>query len=421
MLCKSGLQLVDQTGAADIVIVNTCAFINPAKEEALEEILTLVEEKKKATRNFQIIVAGCLAQRYGKELFSQIPEVDLFIGTGEVGNIVEHVNKLNQEKSRRAAVITKPDFLMTARHERVLSSTAVSTFLKISDGCSNCCSYCAIPSIRGHVRSRMPGDILKEAVNLAARGIKEIIITGQDTTAYGLDLKGQPRLSELLTGMTKIKSIKWIRLLYAHPAHLTGEVLSTIAANKKICRYIDLPIQHIDDTILQSMGRNVAEAQIKEIINQARKIMPDVALRTSLIVGFPGETKKRFERLLDFVREIKFDHLGVFTYSREDGTKAAEFKSQISEVEKERRREIIMIEQAAISNAINKNLIGSIQEVLIEEKSDRADFAWMGRCRRQAPEIDGITYIKSGQNQIGKIVKCEITDADDYDLFAEIL
>ena len=421
LLSKSGLQLVDQTGAADIVIVNTCAFINPAKEEALEEILTLVEEKKKATRNFQIIVAGCLAQRYGKELFSQIPEVDLFIGTGEVGNIVEHVNKLNQEKFRRAAVITKPDFLMTARHERVLSSTAVSTFLKISDGCSNCCSYCAIPSIRGHARSRMPGDILKEAVNLAARGIKEIIITGQDTTAYGLDLKGQPRLSELLTGMTKIKSIKWIRLLYAHPAHLTGEVLSTIAANKKICRYIDLPIQHIDDTILQSMGRNVAAAQIKEIINQARKIMPDVALRTSLIVGFPGETKKRFERLLDFVREIKFDHLGVFTYSREDGTKAAEFKSQISEVEKERRREIIMIEQAAISNAINKNLIGSIQEVLIEEKSDRADFAWMGRCRRQAPEIDGITYIKSGQNQIGKIVKCEITDADDYDLFAEIL
>ena len=220
--------------------------------------------------------------------------------------------------------------------------------------------------------------------------------------------------------MAKIKSIKWIRLLYAHPAHITREMLSTMAANKKICRYIDLPIQHINDTILQSMGRKITAAQIKEIIIQARKIMPDVALRTSLIVGFPGETKKRFEGLVDFVREIKFDHLGVFTYSREEGTKAAEYKSQISEVEKERRREIIMSEQVAVSNSINKTLIGTIQKVLIEEKSDRADFALMGRCRRQAPEIDGITYIKSGQNQIGKIVKCKITNADDYDLYAEI-
>ena len=421
LLSKSGLQLVEKSDAADIVIVNTCAFINPAKEEALEEILTLAEEKKKGTREFHLVVAGCLAQRYGKELLAQLPEVDLFIGVGEVGNIVKHLNKLNQGKSRRAAVITKPDFLMTAQHERVLSSTAVSTFLKISDGCSNCCSYCAIPSIRGKARSRKQDDILKEAENLAARGIKEIILTGQDTTAYGKDLKSHPRLADLLSGMTKIKSIKWIRLLYAHPAHITTDVLETIAANKKICRYIDLPIQHIDDAILQAMGRKVTSTQIKEIITQARKIIPDIALRTSLIVGFPGETPKRFERLLDFVREIKFDHLGVFTYSREEGTKAAQLKSQISEAEKERRREIIMSEQAAISNAINKSLIGSIQEVLIEEKSDRADFAFMGRCRRQAPEIDGITYVKDGKAQIGKIVQCKITDADDYDLFAEAI
>jgi ribosomal protein S12 methylthiotransferase len=345
----------------------------------------------------------------------------LFIGTGEVGNIVAHLNKLNKGKSRRAVVITRPDFLMTSQHERVLSSTALSTFLKISDGCSNCCSYCAIPSIRGKARSRKPTDILKEAANLAARGIREITITGQDTTAYGRDLKSHPRLSDLLTGMAKIKYIKWIRLLYAHPAHITTDILETIAANKKICRYIDLPIQHIDDAILQSMGRKVTGTQIKEIIALARKIIPDVALRTSLIVGFPGETAKRFERLLDFVREIKFDHLGVFIYSREEGTRAAQLKSQISEKEKERRREIIMSEQAVISNAINKGLIGSIQEVLIEEKSDRADFSSMGRCRRQASEIDGITYIKDGRAQIGKIVKCKITEADDYDLFAEII
>ena len=421
MCSKSGRQMVLQSDAADIVIVNTCAFINPAKEEALEEILTLAEEKKKGTRKFQLVVAGCLAQRYGKELFSYIPEVDLFIGTGEVGNIVKHINKLNQDKSRRAAVITKPNFLMTAQHERILSSTAVSTYLKISDGCSNCCSYCTIPSIRGKARSRKPDDILKEAENLAARGIKEIIITGQDTTAYGLDLKSRPKLSDILTGMAKIRNIKWIRLLYAHPSHITADVLETIAASDKICRYIDLPIQHIDDAILAAMGRKVTSNQIREIITLARKIMPDVTLRTSLIVGFPGETAKRFERLLDFVREIKFDHLGVFTYSREEGTKAAQFKSQISEAEKERRREIIMSQQAAISTAINKSLIRTIQEVLIEEKSDRVDYAFMGRCSRQAPEIDGITYIKDGKAKIGKIVKCKITDSDDYDLFAEVL
>ena len=243
---------------------------------------------------------------------------------------------------------------MTAQNERVLSSTAVSTFLKISDGCSNCCSYCVIPSIRGRARSRQPDDILKEAGNLAARGIKEIIITGQDTTAYGQDLKGRPQLADLLADMAKIKSIKWIRLLYAHPAHITPDVLETIVANKKICRYIDLPIQHIDDAVLQAMGRKISGAQIKEIIILARKIIPDVALRTSLIAGFPGETPKRFDRLLNFVRETKFDHLGVFTYSREEGTKAAQLKSQISEVEKERRREIIMNEQAAISNTLTR-------------------------------------------------------------------
>ena len=421
LLCKSGLKLVERSDEADVVIVNTCAFINPAKEEALEEILTLADEKKKTSREFKLVVAGCLAQRYGKELFSQIPEVDLFIGVSEVGNVVAHLNKLNRAKSQRAAVITKPDFLMTSRHERVLSSTAVSTFLKISDGCSNCCSYCVIPSIRGSARSRQPDDILKEAENLAARGIKEIILTGQDTTAYGRDLKGHPRLTDLISGMEKIRGIKWIRLLYAHPAHITVDILETIAASNKACRYIDLPIQHIDDAILAAMGRKVTGNQIREIIKQARQILPDIALRTSLIVGFPGETAKRFDRLLDFVREIKFDHLGVFTYSREESTKAAEFKSQISEKEKERRREIIMSEQAAISNAINKSLIGTIGEVLIEEKSDRADYAFTGRCRRQAPEIDGITYIKGSSTKIGKIVKCKITDADDYDLFANVI
>jgi ribosomal protein S12 methylthiotransferase len=421
LLNQSGRQLVNSSDSADIVIVNTCAFINPAKEEAIEEILTLAEEKKKNNPRLRIVVAGCLAQRYGKELFAQMPEVDLFIGTGEVGNIVSHINKLNQEKNRRDAVITKPDFLMNYQHPRILSTTAASTYLKISDGCSNRCSYCVIPSIRGAARSRKPDDILGEAEILANRGIKEIIITAQDTTNYGSDLKGRPRLSVLLNDMAKIKSIKWIRLLYAHPARVTTDLLETIAANEKICRYIDLPIQHIDDDILKAMNRKVTGAKIKEVIAQARRTIPGIALRTSLIVGFPGETPTRFNRVLDFVNETKFDHLGVFTYSREEGTIAANLKSHVSEKEKERRRETIMNEQAAISHTINKTLIGSTQEVLIEGESDRGDYAYMGRCRRQAPEIDGITYIKKSKAQIGKIVKCKITAVDEYDLFGEII
>lgn len=421
LLNHSGLQMVDRDDSADIVIVNTCAFINPAKEESLEEILTLAEKKKKGNRQFKLVVAGCLAQRYGKELSAQIPEVDLFIGTGEVGNIVRHINKLDEIKFQRVSVITKPDFLMTSQHQRILPSTTTSAYLKISDGCSNCCSYCVIPSIRGKARSRTPNDILREAENLAGKGIKEIIITGQDTTAYGRDLKGQPQLSYLLNHMSQVKGIKWIRLLYAHPAHITTDLLKTIAASKIICHYIDLPIQHIDDTILQSMNRKVTGTKIKEVIAQARLIIPDIALRTSLIAGFPGETQKRFEKLLQFVREIKFDHLGVFTYSREEGTRAAMLKSQISEKEKERRRDLIMTEQAAVSHDINKSLIYSTQEVLIEEKSDRPDYDFMGRCRRQAPEIDGIAYVKGSDAKIGSIVKCKINAADDYDLFGEII
>ena len=421
LLNQSGRQLIDSSDSADIVIVNTCAFINPAKEEAIEEILTLAEEKKKNNPRLRIVVAGCLAQRYGKELFAQMPEVDLFIGTGEVGNIVSHINKFNQDKFRRESVITKPDFLMNFEHKRILSSTATSAYLKVSDGCSNRCAYCVIPSIRGAARSRQPDDILQEAEILANRGIKEIIITAQDTTNYGRDLKGRPRLSALLQDMAKIKSVKWIRLLYAHPARVTTDLLEIIAANEKICRYIDLPIQHIDNDILKAMNRKITGATIKEVIAQARRIIPGVALRTSLIVGFPGETPTRFNRLLDLVNELKFDHLGVFTYSKEEGTIAANFKSQVSEKEKERRRETIMNEQAAISAAINKTMIGSIQELLIEGESDRGDYSYMGRCRRQAPEIDGVTYIKKSKVQIGKIVKCKITTADEYDLFGEII
>lgn len=421
LLSQSGLQLVNRRELADIVIVNTCAFINPAKEEAIEEILLLAQEKKDGIHPFRIVVAGCLAQRYGRELLAEIPEVDLFVGTGEVANIVQHISKLTGPQAKRSAVVTKPDFLMNSQHARVLSNTSVTTYLKISDGCSNCCTYCVIPAIRGRARSRKPDDILQEAKMLARRGIREIIITGQDTTVYGRDLKGRPRLSDLLTDLAGISGIQWIRLLYAHPAHMTDEIMESMARSKKICRYIDLPIQHIDDAILKAMNRNVTSDRIKEMITGARETMPDVALRTSIIVGFPGETQKRFERLLDFIGETKFDHLGVFPYSREEGTKAAALPARISEKEKQRRRDIIMNEQAAISNRINQGLVGSIQEILIEGKSDRGDYIYVGRCRRQAPEIDGVTYVTGKKAKTGSIIQGRITAADDYDLFAQII
>jgi ribosomal protein S12 methylthiotransferase len=422
LLNKSGRQSTQASENADIVIVNTCGFIDAAKEESLEEILTLAQQKKQSGRDFKIVVAGCLAQRYGKELLAEIPEVDLFIGTGEVGNIVRYVNNLGKTDYRRTSIISKPQFLMNYHHPRIIPAKASLAYLKISEGCSNRCSYCVIPALRGRARSRMPKDILREAESLATRGVKEIIITGQDTTAYGKDLKSRPRLSGLLRDMAQIKGIRWIRLLYAHPAHVTEDLLTTMAADTmKICPYIDLPIQHIDDDILKSMNRGVTAAQIKTVIAKARNIVPGLALRTSLIVGFPGETQKRFAKLLDFVREIKFDHLGVFTYSREEGTAAAKMKSQISKKEKARRRDLIMTEQSAISNAINKRFICTMQEVIIEEKSDRPDFDFIGRCRRQSPEIDGITYLKGANAKIGSIVKCKVTAADDYDLFGKII
>jgi ribosomal protein S12 methylthiotransferase len=417
----SGMTIVDRPDQADVIIVNTCAFIQPAKEEALNVILTLACEKEKCGREQKLIVAGCLTQRYGKELLQEIPEVDLFIGTGEVGRIVEHLERLRLGKPRHRAVMSKPDFLMTARHQRILSTNAATAYLKISDGCSNCCAYCAIPSIRGKARSRKPDDILLEAQNLAAKGVKEIILIGQDTTAYGSDLKNHPALAGLLSDLASVSGIDWLRLLYAHPAHISEDILEAISSHDKICRYIDLPVQHIDDTILKAMNRKVSSQRIGEILTRARSIMPDIALRTSLIVGFPGETQTRFNRLLDFVRRARIDHLGVFTFSREEGTAAAKLPSRISEKEKERRRDIIMNEQAGISHAINQTFIGSVQDVLIDGKSDLPDYALVGHCRRQTPEIDGVTYLRESNAKIGDIVSCVITGAEHYDLFGQIL
>jgi ribosomal protein S12 methylthiotransferase len=320
---------------------------------------------------------------------------------------------------KNRSIIKKPVFLMNASHSRFLSTPFYSAYLKIAEGCLNLCSYCVIPSIRGKTRSRPINDIMKEAQSLADRGVKEIIITAQDTTAYGKDLKGRPSLGQLLKELATIEKIAWIRLLYTYPGSLNPPILQAIADEEKICSYLDIPIQHIDDDILTAMNRRGGSKSIKKAIDSARAIIPHVALRTSLIVGFPGESRQKFNKLLAFIRETRFDHLGVFTYSREEGTAAANFPAQVSEETKERRKALLMEEQAAISFQINQNLIGSLQPVLVEGKSDMLEFPFVGRCPRQAPDIDGVTYIKGKNLATGSLITFKITSANEYDIFAE--
>ena len=423
LLAKGGYSITSQADEAHIILINTCSFILSAKEESIDEILKMAEWKKRQeTACTHLVVTGCLPQRYGRGLEKELPEVDLFLGVGEVGNIVHHLDGLSQtEVVGRRSIVGKPTFLMNAQTPRLITTPFYISYLKIAEGCSNRCSYCVIPTIRGKARSREMEDILMEAETLARGGLKEINITAQDTTAYGRDLKGKPNLGDLLEGLASIKGIRWIRLLYTHPAGLTDEILKSMASYENICKYIDIPIQHSDNEILASMKRRGGSDIIKKTIQRAREIIPGVALRTSIIVGFPGETRAKFNQLLSFIKETRFDHLGVFTYSREEGTKAASFSSRISEPEKEVRRQSLMEEQSVISYEINQALIGSIQEVLIEGKSEILDHPYVGRCSRQAPEIDGLTYVKGESLTTGSLVHCKITGTTEYDLFAEVL
>jgi len=424
LLAKAGCRIVPEPEEAEILLLNTCAFIQPAREESIDEIFRLAELKKRGKCRY-LIVAGCLSQRYGAELAVEIPEVDLFLGISEVPNIADHLRKLLEGSSglkENRSVMTQPLFLMDADHPRLLSAPTFSAYLKIADGCSNRCTYCSIPKIRGKARSRTVDDLLREAEDLADRGVKELILIAQDTTAYGRDLPGKPTLARLLRELAKLDGLAWIRILYTYPTGLTDELFKVIADHDRICSYLDVPIQHIDDDILQAMKRRGDGHLIREKLERARAVIPGLALRTSLIVGFPGETPARFNRLLAFVQEARFDHLGVFPYSPEEGTPAEKLPRQVSDRTKKARRNLLMEEQAVISHEINQTLIGSRQEVLIEGLNQNPDYPLVGRCRRQAPDIDGVTYVKSsGDHPLppGSLVPCRIVAADDYDLFAE--
>jgi len=419
-LIKGGYRIAPDPRTAEIILVNTCAFILPAKEESIEEILRAAAWKK-AGRCRRLVVTGCLPQRYGKSLAVELPEVDVFLDTNEAPNIAKHLAMLSDRTDTAPlTIVGNPTFLMNAGHTRLLSTPAYSAYIKIAEGCSNYCSYCIIPALRGKARSRPIDDIVKEAGALAEQGVREIIITAQDTTAYGRDLKQHPTLSELLLSLAAVDGLRWIRLLYTYPGKMDKRTLMVMAKEEKICPYLDIPIQHIDDDILKAMHRHGRSAQIGESIRLARELIPAVALRTSLIVGFPGETPARFKRLLNFIVETRFDHLGVFTYSPEEETAAAIIPGHISEKTKERRRQRLMEEQAIVSDSINQTLIGSRQEVLIEGASDIPAYPFIGRCRRQAPDIDGITYVKGEGLKAGDFVAGTITGADTYDLYAEI-
>jgi len=373
------------------VIVNTCAFIEDAKKESIDEILKAIDAKKQGSVK-KIIIAGCLSERYGKELREELKEVDEFRG------VLKFNDKNNVEEG------FKPSSTLTPKHY---------AYLKISEGCANRCSYCVIPYLKGKYKSRPISSIKKEAARLIANGTKELILIGQDTSLYGVDLYGKKMLGELLREISVIAKGVWIRLLYLHPANLDREVISAIKDNENICRYIDLPLEHISDKILKRMKRRVSKKQIISLMEYIRKEIPNAAIRTSFIVGFPGETEKEFRELISFIKEAKFERLGVFKYSREEDTLAYNYKGQVSEKEKQKRFNRIMSVQQAISKKINEGFIGKALKVLVEGKGEGY---YIARTEYDAPDIDGLVYIKGKNLKIGNFCKIKITDTYEYDI-----
>lgn len=412
-------EIVTDEASADIIIVNTCSFIQDAQEESVDTILEVADHKKSG-RCRLLVVTGCLPQRYRDELSSELPEVDLFLGTGDAARLPGLLDeKLGGGQVREA--IGQPDFLYDHTTPRVQSSPFYSTYIKIADGCANHCSYCIIPKLRGTLRSRALDSVVAEAERMVAQGVAEINLIAQDITAYGADRDDGANLPELLRRLVKIDGLRWLRLLYAYPDGVSEELIDLIAREDKICNYLDIPLQHIDDQLLGAMNRRVGEAEVRDLITRLRARIPELTLRTSFIVGFPGETPEQFDKLLRFVEEGHFDRLGVFRYSREEGTAAATLPEQISERVKSERYKRLMKAQARISFRKNRALVGRIEPVLVEGLSEESELLLRGRSVRQAPDVDGQVYITAGQAEIGRIVPLRITDSSEYDLIGEIV
>lgn len=417
LIDAAGYEIVDYVDGCDVVIVNTCGFIDDAKKEAIENILDMVELKKEGIIS-KIVVTGCLAQRYKDEIVTEIPEVDAVVGIGANGDIVKTI----EEVMSGVDTIEKypPRCDLPLEGQRILTTPQYWAYLKIGEGCSNRCTYCTIPSIRGNMRSRSMENVIEEAKQLAESGVKELILIAQDTTSYGLDLYGELKLPELLNELCKIDSIEWIRLLYCYPDRITDELIETMKKQDKIVNYIDLPLQHADDKILKAMNRRGDQAMIRNVIEKLRTEIPDVVIRTTFIVGFPGEGEDEFENLAVFVNEIEFDRLGVFTFSAQEGTPAYDMEDQVEEDVKTRRGEIIMQDQYSIMEEKNSEKIGKTYKVIVEDYDGYSD-SYTGRTYMDAPEIDGIVRFTSDRDlDIGDFVEVEIFDVEDYDLIGEV-
>ncbi len=417
---KNKYEIVNKPEDAEAIVINTCGFIESAKEEAINTILEMAEYKKKKCK--YLIVMGCLVERYKDELEKALPEVDLFVRYSEYNSLWRQIVDLlegNKENTTSNEENVNKYNNFDQVEERVISTGNNYAYLKIADGCSNRCTYCAIPYIRGPQISRKMEDILKEATMLAENGYKELILIAQDTTKYGIDIYGKPRLAELLQEICKIEKIHWIRFLYAYPETIDDELIKIVKENDKICKYFDIPIQHISDTVLKRMGRQSDGNSIRDLIQKLRKELPNVVIRTTVMVGFPGETKQDFEELYDFLKEAKFDKLGCFSYSKEDGTPAARMKEQIHPMTKKSRYNKIMSLQQQISKENLEKQIGKEVEILLEERSFDGK-TYIGRSYMDVPEIDGIVYLNSNKElQTGDFVKAKIIDVSSYDLIAK--
>ena len=416
LIDEAGWSIVDYVDGCDAVIINTCGFIDDAKKEAIENILDTVELKKEGLVK-KIIVSGCLAQRYKEEILQEIPEIDAVVGIGANGDIVKIIEDVMQGDEALEKYPQQCELPLDG--QRILTTPEHWAYLKIGDGCSNRCTYCTIPSIRGDMRSRKTESVIEEARQLAETGTKEIILVAQDTTSYGLDLYGELKLPELLGELSKIDGIEWIRMLYCYPDRITDELIETIKTNDKVVNYIDLPLQHSNDGILKAMNRRGTQAQIREVIGKLRAEIPDVVIRTTFIVGFPGEGEDEFEDLAEFVNEMEFDRLGCFTFSPQEGTPAFDMDNQVEEDVKVRRGEIIMQDQLSIVEEKNNAKIGKVYKTVVEEYDGYTD-SYIGRTYMDAPEIDGlIRFTASSDLEIGDFVDVKVFDVEEYDLIGE--
>lgn len=416
ILDEAGYIITADPSEAEIIVVNTCGFIDSAKEESINTLLEMAQYKE--DRCELLVAAGCLAQRYSEDIAEQLPEVDIIIGTSDYGSIASMLDEY-YKKGEKQTLVGDPNRVVSDKLPRIRSTPSYTAYLKIADGCDNHCTYCIIPKLRGKFHSRDEESILAEARSMAQEGVKELILVAQDTAYYGVD-SGEHRLPDLINKLSAVEGIEWIRLQYCYPENITDELVREIASNPKVVKYLDMPLQHVSDNVLKKMGRRSRNEEIKELVTKLRKAIPGLVIRTSLIVGFPGETEEDFEELLGFIGEYRLNKVGVFTYSPEEGTPACNYDNQIDEEVALERRGRLMELQQSVSQSLNSESVGSVVSVIIEGY-DEDEFCYVGRTSTDTPEVDGIAYVYSETElEAGQIVNATVVDYDEYDVICKL-